>query len=65
MESPVLIGRDEICRYLRISKNTFYKLTDAGMPAEKKAKIWTANIEQLNDFFRVGKSDESGVESRP
>ena len=51
----ILVGRQSICNYLKISKNEFYEFIDAGMPIKKigkKRKRWIAHCDQLNDWVR-------------
>ena len=51
-QSRVLIGRKAICNYLNISKNTFYDLVAAGLPAAKKAGTWISHMDALEEYFR-------------
>jgi len=51
-QSKVLIGRKAICNYLDISKNTFYALIEAGLPAAKRAGTWVSHADVLEEYFR-------------
>lgn len=51
-QSKVLVGRKAICNYLDISKNTFYTLIKAGLPAAKQAGTWVSHVDVLEEYFR-------------
>lgn len=48
-----LMGRDAICRWLGISKNTFYRLLKQGLPASLRGGTWIANTSEINDWSRL------------
>ena len=52
MNDKILIGRKAICVYLQISKNLFYKLVRAGMPANNATGCWVSYTDHLDQFFR-------------
>lgn len=48
-----LIGRDAICRWLNISKTTFYRLVRRGLPARREGRTWVANCRDLNAWSQT------------
>lgn len=58
----LLVGRQEICNYLKISKKVFYDFVAAGMPVKKVGKNsqrWIAHCEQIEEWGRKISSVES------
>lgn len=51
----ILITRARICDYLCVGKQAFYRLVRDGLPVEKRGKLWSGHIDDIDDFFRVPK----------
>ena len=52
--NDLLSGIDEIVRYARISKSTFYQLVKrAGFPANQILGTWYAHKENINNYFKI------------
>lgn len=54
-DSKALLNRDQICAYLNIKKEKFYKLVDDGMPVKKRGGSWTGHKQEIDDWFLVNK----------
>ena len=47
----LLAGRDEILEYLKISRNTFYKFVNMGLPVRVIDNRLYAHKTNIDDFF--------------
>ena len=55
--TKALITRKRICKELKISKHTFYRLVQAGLPVTKdKGGVWSGHKDQCEQFFFVNTS---------
>ena len=51
-DSRSLLRKDDICSFLGIGKDRFYRLVKEGLPVQKKAGNWTGNKDEIDDFFK-------------
>lgn len=56
--NTILWGVDEICEYVRCpSRHKFDVLMKLGFPAAKVGGQWCAHVDNIEDWFRSGPSD--------
>ena len=60
-DSKALTCRKEICSFLRIGKNKFYRLVKDGLPVEKRGGSWIGHKEEIEEWFRVVKFSENHI----
>lgn len=51
-DSKILIGAKSIMNYLEISRPTFYRFINMGMPAKLINGRWYAHIDNVEGFFK-------------
>lgn len=51
-KSNIINGRDEICKYIGVGKEIFYKLIAAGLPAKKVGDRWISHKEALDEYIK-------------
>lgn len=64
----ILIGRQTICDHLGISKTTFYRLMEEGLPVKNINKCLCSHSDNLDDFFRKAadeKKAKTGKKTNP
>jgi|GEM_PF-3962886 len=55
-----LVGLDRICRWLKISKSTFYRLVrEGGLPARREGSTWVASCSQINAWSQNQPADKA------
>jgi len=52
--SKIIWTADGIARFLGVSKNKFYTLVKAGLPAIVIEGVWCAHADNLESFFQRG-----------
>jgi len=52
MESRLLVGSKQILEYLQMSKTTFKKFLDLGLPAVLIDNRWYSHKDNLDEFLR-------------
>jgi len=54
MKSKVILtSKQQICEFLKIKKDHFYKLVHEGLPVKKRGGQWTGHVDELDEFFRL------------
>ncbi|MBA7561035.1 hypothetical protein ES708_02669 [subsurface metagenome] len=52
---------DEIAEYLGVKRDTIYKWIDKkGIPAHKVGRLWKFRKDEVDEWIRSGKADDSG-----
>jgi len=54
-DSKALTCMKDICRFLDITKYTFYKFVQLGLPVRKEGRDWVGHKDEINDWFRIQK----------